>query len=154
VDELRLFKPFGQTWPRLRDGLCRPVLVVDCANVMGSRPDKWWLDRAGAAARLRDEIAPLADRGQPTIGPFDLAYPEIVLVVEGRARGIGSGSTKIRVVDAPRIGDDTIVALVSEPDLDARFLVVTADRTLRARCEAAGAQVFGPRWLLAQLNTG
>jgi hypothetical protein len=28
---------------------------------------------------------------------------------------------------------------------------VTADRELRARCEAAGASVTGPRWLLAQL---
>ncbi|MFL6141396.1 MAG: NUDIX domain-containing protein [Labedaea sp.] len=153
VDQLRLFTPFERTWPRLRDGLRRPVLVVDCANVMGSRADKWWLDRAGAAARLRDELAPLTERGCTAIHPFDRAHPEIVLVVEGRARGIGSGATKIRVVDAERIGDDTIVALVSEPDPDARYLVITADRALRARCEAAGAQVTGPRWLLRQLST-
>jgi len=36
------------------------VLVVDVANVMGSRPDGWWRDRAGAAARLLTELAPLA----------------------------------------------------------------------------------------------
>jgi len=29
---------------------------------------------------------------------------------------------------------------------------VTADRELRARCEAAGAHVTGPRWLTAQLD--
>lgn len=28
------------------------VLVVDGANVVGSVPDDWWRDRAGAAARL------------------------------------------------------------------------------------------------------
>jgi hypothetical protein len=28
------------------------VLLVDIANVMGSRPDGWWNDRAAAATRL------------------------------------------------------------------------------------------------------
>jgi hypothetical protein len=35
------------------------VLVVDIANVMGSRPDGWWRDRAGAATRLMASLAPL-----------------------------------------------------------------------------------------------
>jgi 8-oxo-dGTP diphosphatase len=30
-------------------------------------------------------------------------------------------------------------------------LVVTADRELRSRCEAVGAAVVGPRWLLGLL---
>ena len=33
------------------------VLVVDAANVVGSRPDGWWKDRAGAARRLHDSRA-------------------------------------------------------------------------------------------------
>ena len=41
------------------------TIVVDVANVMGSRPDGWWRDRAGAAVRLHDQIAELAV-------PFDL----------------------------------------------------------------------------------
>ena len=28
--------------------------VVDAGNVVGSRPDGWWRDRAGAASRLGD----------------------------------------------------------------------------------------------------
>jgi hypothetical protein len=28
------------------------MIVVDGNNVMGSRPDGWWKDRAGAARRL------------------------------------------------------------------------------------------------------
>ena len=28
------------------------LVVVDAANVVGSRPDGWWRDRAGAARRL------------------------------------------------------------------------------------------------------
>ncbi|HEX6450033.1 MAG TPA: hypothetical protein VF060_11285 [Trebonia sp.] len=39
------------------------VVVVDVANVMGSRADGWWRDRAGAALRLYEEIAALAARG-------------------------------------------------------------------------------------------
>jgi hypothetical protein len=39
------------------------ALIVDGANVMGSRADGWWRDRAGAMARLHGELAALADRG-------------------------------------------------------------------------------------------
>jgi 8-oxo-dGTP diphosphatase len=39
------------------------TIVVDVANVMGSRPDGWWRDRAGAAVRLYDQIAELAASG-------------------------------------------------------------------------------------------
>jgi hypothetical protein len=37
---------------------------------------------------------------------------------------------------------------VAAPDVS--YVVVTADRELRARCEAAGATVHGPRWLTGQ----
>ena len=36
----------------------RSVLVVDGANVVGSVPDGWWKDRAGAARRLLRGDAP------------------------------------------------------------------------------------------------
>ena len=53
------------------------VLVVDVANVMGSRPDGWWRDRAGAASRLMASLVPLvaADVVVPTIGvlPADVS---------------------------------------------------------------------------------
>ena len=35
-------------------------VFVDGNNVMGSRPDGWWRDRAGAARRIVAEIIPLA----------------------------------------------------------------------------------------------
>ena len=35
-------------------------VFVDGNNVMGSRPDGWWRDRAEAARRLVAEIIPLA----------------------------------------------------------------------------------------------
>ena len=43
----------------------QPVtIVVDVANVMGSRPDGWWRDRPGAAVRLHDEVVQLAQSGR------------------------------------------------------------------------------------------
>jgi len=205
------------------------TIVVDVANVMGSRPDGWWRDRAGAAVRLHDQIAQLAASGrailpgdnQPPdehpdpaerLDPAERPGPEepgepgepeepgkhapaFVLVLEGAARAaiprlpsgrpgaavvsgtsgpsdaatapgaVGASSAtsassgpggagplrpgEVRVVEARGSGDDTIVAVVHE--LPGRRVVVTADRELRARCAAAGAEILGPGWLLGLL---
>lgn len=116
------------------------VLIVDAANVVGSVPDGWWRDRRGAAARLRDAIAPLA-----VTGLGDLAPPlEVVLVVEGRARGVPAVDG-VTVVAAEGSGDDEIVRLVRASQ--GPVVVVTADRGLRDRVRALGAGVVGPRSL-------
>jgi len=164
VARLRLFEPFAASWPRLATMMSRLVLVVDAANVVGSRADGWWRDRAAATARLRDELAGLAERGvtglpEDVIG-HDASFPEIVLVVEGAARSVaGSGADPapegpaggVRVVAASGSGDDAIVELVRTAEPDAICLVVTADRDLRARVAAAGGRCIGPSWLLSQL---
>jgi hypothetical protein len=158
------------------------TIVVDVANVMGSRPDGWWRDRAGAAVRLHDQIARLAASGRAILPPpanhedaSEEDPPAFVLVLEGAARAAvsrlpaadpeetnsrlpaaGPGETdaarpgEVRVVEAPGSGDDTIVAVVRE--LPGRRVVVTADRELRARCVAAGAEILGPGWLLGLLR--
>ncbi|WP_220291913.1 NTP pyrophosphohydrolase [Streptomyces sp. MBT84] len=116
-----------------------PLVVVDAANVVGSVPDGWWRDRRGAAERLRDGIVRYADEGLPGLsGPV-----ELVLVVEGAARGVDS-VPGVRVVSAPHSGDDRIVELVAEAG-DRAVLVVTADRGLCRRVTELGAQVTGPR---------
>ncbi|MFD7244110.1 PIN domain-containing protein [Streptomyces massasporeus] len=114
-----------------------PVLVVvDAANVVGSVPDGWWRDRRGAAERLRDR---LASEGVPAVsGPV-----EIVLVVEGAARGVES-VPGVRVSSAPGSGDDHIVEVVASAG-DRPVLVITADRELRGRVAELGADVAGPR---------
>jgi hypothetical protein len=118
------------------DATDRVLLVVDAANVMGSRPDGWWRDRAGAAARLRDRLA-ARDAGRPE---------EVVLVVEGRARGV-AGVPGVEVVAADGSGDDAIVEVVRGRGAGRPTVVVTADRGLRERVTALGATVHGPRWL-------
>ncbi|MFI6942402.1 NTP pyrophosphohydrolase [Streptomyces sp. NPDC050418] len=117
----------------------RTLLVVDAANVVGSRPDGWWRDRAGAALRLRDSLVPYATDGLPAelSGPLD-----IVLVVEGKARGVPS-LPEVQVDEAPGSGDDRIVELVAAAGRAA--VVVTADRELRRRVGALGARCVGPR---------
>lgn len=156
VEQRRLFDPFAANWPLVRRAMSRVVVVVDVANVMGSRPDGWWRDRAGAAVRLRDQLAPLAAGGvcelPDGLFPFDRCYPELVLVVEGAARGLDAGEPGVRVVAAAGSGDDAIVDLVGASEPGVRHLVVTADRELRARCQAAGAAVTSPRWLLDQIS--
>src|SRR5215211_4092030 len=110
------------------------LLVVDAANVVGSVPDGWWRDRAAATTRLRDALAGSTLRPEPY---------ECVLVVEGAASGVTS-VPGVRVVAAPGSGDDAIVALVSSSG-DEPVLVITADRALRDRVTALGAEVAGPR---------
>jgi hypothetical protein len=157
------------------------TIVVDVANVMGSRPDGWWRDRPGAAVRLHDEIVRLAGSGRAILpdGPApdegrsaDASGPGFVMVLEGAARAAAArlaaaepdaeaGETgpvrpepvrpgEVRVVQARGSGDDAIVAVVRE--LPGRRVVVTADRELRARCVAAGAEILGPGWLLGLLR--
>jgi 8-oxo-dGTP pyrophosphatase MutT (NUDIX family) len=147
VEDKKLFPAFADSWPRLRRSLSRVVLVVDTANVMGSRADGWWRDRHGAAERLRDEIARVESLDGVPGSAVEVCYPSIVMVVEGQARGV-TGVPGVEVVPAPGGGDDTITELAAPTAPDERRVVVTADRELRARCEAAGASVTGPRWLL------
>lgn len=119
------------------------ILVIDGANVVGSRPDGWWRDRPGAARRLAEALE-----------AAQLPYDEIGLVLEGAARrGHPEGQEKVlRVEHADGNGDDAIVAEVARHvAAGAAVDVVTADRELRSRVEGAGGRTLGPSWLLDQL---
>jgi 8-oxo-dGTP diphosphatase len=129
------------------------TIVVDAANVIGSRPDGWWRDRAGAAVRLHERLARLAASGQPVrVDDGPAARPDFVMVIEGAAKAGADRMAHdgIRVVQARGSGDDAIVAVVRE--LSGDCVVVTADRELRDRCTAEGAQILGPGWLLSLLE--
>ncbi len=153
VAALDLHPEFAASWPALRTRVV--TLVVDAANVVGSVPDGWWRDRAGAAERLlRRLVATL---------PCTLVLPggygwvrRCVVVLEGRASA-APDVPGVDVVRAPGSGDDAVVQLArTEPDC----VVVTADRGLRARLPAGatapgpsapGPSVVGPSALLARL---
>lgn len=123
--------------------------LVDGNNVMGSRPDGWWNDRAGAAGRLADEVAEwCATHDDPVVLYFDGAdVPEVSARSGGNlairyAPGTGAGRRR----DA---ADDEIVAEAVALDAggDVRIVVVTADRGLRFRL-GVPVDIVGPRVFL------
>jgi hypothetical protein len=123
------------------------VLLVDVANVVGSRPDGWWRDRAGAAARLLESLAGVRDAtaSLPDDGG-SVRITAVVAVLEGAARS-ATAPTGVTVVAATRDGDGEVVSCAHRIVGDGEIpLVVTADRGLRARLPAA-ALVAGPGWL-------
>jgi hypothetical protein len=119
------------------------MLVVDAANVIGSRPTGWWRDRPAAARQFTDRV-----RAAVTAGRLD---SPVTLVIEGRSRsGVEEADIDgVAVVHAPGDGDDTIAA-IAEGTRD--VVVVTADRGLAQRVRAADAGVVGPSWLLERLD--
>ena len=124
------------------------VLLVDVANVMGSRPDGWWRDRAGAATRLLAELAPLSGAAVRSPDGVELVVSRVLAVLEGRARD-AQAPDGVEAVRATADGDSTVVALAADLVAAGQLvLVVTADRGLRASLPGA-ALVAGPRWLLA-----
>ncbi len=154
VADLPLHPGFGASWPTLRAALdTTPHVVVDAANVVGSRPDGWWRDRAGAAATLVAGVDALATDGIAASGldlPFARWWPRWTVVLEGEARlAPDTAAHGVEVVRAPASGDDAIVAAAERAlaEGDAPVVVVTADRELRSRVEALGAGARGPAWL-------
>jgi hypothetical protein len=142
-------------------------LVVDSANVVGSRPDGWWRDRPGAARKLAGRIvAVLVARPEDLVEALEGRSPtsaetagsdlsgaavQVHLVLEGAASDVEDLPTHplLDVVHAPADGDSAIVQLVGSLVGGAdQVLVVTADRALRDRVQAAGGEVTGPTTLL------
>jgi hypothetical protein len=119
------------------------VLIVDGANVVASRPNGWWRDRAGAALRLHQAIA-----------AADLGYEAVVLVLEGEAkRGQPIGlDGSVETAHASGSGDDEVVEQVRTRTADGDdVVVVTADRALRQRVTEVGGASVGPSWLLDRI---
>jgi predicted RNA-binding protein with PIN domain len=119
------------------------VLVVDGNNVMGSRPDGWWKDRAGAARRLVEQIGAWAEQDVLVYfdgaEPPDMPAPEHVDVRFATRRGRDAA-------------DDDIAALVASHSSPSQLRVVTSDAALARRVREAGAEVVGARWLLSRLH--
>jgi hypothetical protein len=123
------------------------VLLVDIANVMGSRPDGWWRDRAAAATRLLNGLAPL-NGAEVTVpdGLGTIRISEVRAVVEGQAKR-AEGPEGVSVLRADWDGDSEIVEEANRLTASGKSpLVVTADRGLRRRLPERST-VAGPGWL-------
>ena len=119
------------------------VLLIDAANVVGSRPTGWWRDRPGAARELTTRV-------REAVAAGTLPAP-VVLVLEGHAKqGVEEGVAEgVEVVHAAGSGDDTLAALAAASEQP--VVLVSADRGLAERVRRIGVEVVGPTWLLDQL---
>ena len=121
------------------------TVLVDGNNVMGSRPDGWWRNRAKAEQRLVADIVPVARSlgGTWTVvfdgaeAPLMSPHERVSVVHTGHGRRDGA--------------DDQIVELVGALPDSAMALVYTSDAGLRARVHALGARVEGARALLDEI---
>ena len=103
-------------------------------NVIGSRPDGWWRDRAGAIERLAAQLERWAEA----------SGERVTVVLERRPRRV----LEVRVVTVEwasepgrDAADHEIVRRLGEWVAEGEVTVVTSDRDLAARARAAGAAV-------------
>jgi uncharacterized protein YaiI (UPF0178 family) len=103
-------------------------------NVIGSRPDGWWRDRAGAIERLAAQLERWAEaRGE-----------RVTVVLERRPRRpLPEGAIAVAWASEPGrdAADHEIVRRLGEWVGEGEVTVVTSDRELAARARAAGAAV-------------
>jgi predicted RNA-binding protein with PIN domain len=114
--------------------------LVDGMNLIGSRPDRWWEDRARAMRELVADVERyVADSGE-----------EVTVVFDGRASAErptpgGAAGGRLWVAFAPGgrdAADDEIaerVARIAKPEAIA---VVTSDKGLAERVESHGVEVI------------
>ncbi len=114
--------------------------LVDGMNLIGSRPDGWWRDRAGARRRLVSDLATLVGAGS-----------EVTVVFDGRPdpgemdAAAAAGVTARFAPGGPNAADDAIVDLL--PGLAERgaVTVVTSDAALADAVRRAEVAVEGVR---------
>ena len=109
--------------------------LVDGTNVVGSTPDGWWKDRAGAFARLVGDLVSLGE-------PVDVVF-------DGRPAFERGGDVTVHWA---RVADDRIVTLAEESAERDNLLAVTSDRGLAARLRDLGVEVVGVSHLRRRLQ--
>lgn len=119
--------------------------VVDAMNVIGSRPDGWWRDRAAAIERL---VAQLDGWGAES-------GERITVVLEQPPRR-PLDAERLEVAWAPRPGpnsaDQEIVRRLEDWLAHDEVIVVTSDRDLAERVRARGAGVESAAAFRARLE--
>ncbi|OBG86898.1 RNA-binding protein [Mycobacterium sp. E3298] len=108
--------------------------IVDGMNVIGSRPDGWWKDRARAMAALVDRL----DR-------WAAAQGDDVTVVFERPPSTAIPASVVEIAYAPRAAansaDDEIVRRLRADPRPRDVRVVTSDKGLSERVLSLGASV-------------
>ena len=119
--------------------------VVDAMNVIGSRPDGWWRDRAGAVRRLVGQVDRWAEGGEERVTvmlehqPREAIETARVAVAWASAGGRDAADREILARLPGWLAEDGVV-------------VVTSDRDLREKARAAGAEVESSRPFRTELD--
>jgi hypothetical protein len=120
--------------------------VVDAMNVIGSRPDGWWRDRAGAIRRLVAQVDRWAEGRDE----------RVTVMLEHEPRG-EVDAERVEVAWASAGGRDAadreILARLSGWLAEDEVVVVTSDRDLRTKARAAGAEVVPSSPFRAELDS-
>jgi predicted RNA-binding protein with PIN domain len=120
--------------------------VIDAMNVIGSRPDGWWRDREGAIERLIEQVDRWAEGGEE----------RLTVMLERRPRGeVGSGRAEVAWASAggADAADREILARLPGWLAEGEVVVVTSDRDLRSKAQAAGAEVKSSRPFRVELDS-
>ena len=109
--------------------------IVDGMNLIGSKPDGWWRDRAGAQRRLVSALARMVR----------LDGDDVEVVFDGQARppAVVTGVTVTYAPGGPNAADRVIAAMVRAVPDPAATTVVTSDGDLVREVRSAGAGVLG-----------
>ncbi len=119
--------------------------MVDAMNVIGSRPDGWWRDRAGAVRRLVGQVDRWAEGGEERVTvmlerePHEEIEADRVEVAWASAGGRDAADREILARLPDWLAEDEVV-------------VVTSDRDLREKARVAGAEVESSRPFRAALD--
>ena len=106
-------------------------------NLIGSRPDGWWRDRAAAMRRLVAELEAFAEA----------TGEKVTVLLDGRPLEPPLDATTVTVAFASRSGrdaaDDDIARHVAGDPEPGSLRVVTSDEALAERVREHGAEVHG-----------
>jgi uncharacterized protein YaiI (UPF0178 family) len=120
--------------------------VIDAMNVIGSRPDGWWRDRARAIERLVSQVDRWAENREERVTvmlerePRDELHAERVEIAWASHSGADAADREILARLPDWLAADEVV-------------VVTSDRDLKAKAIAAGAEVVPSRPFRAELDS-
>jgi predicted RNA-binding protein with PIN domain len=120
-------------------------LVVDAMNVIGSRPDGWWRDRAGAIERLIGAVEAWTEGGGERVTVMLEHEPRRALAAEHVE--VAWAST-----GGANAADREILARLPGWLEEDEVTVVTSDRDLAAKARAAGADVTSSRPFRTELD--